>query len=125
MNVLPCTRAPCECELPGDFHTGVPGILAAMEDGRVAPQAIVERCDQCCRFDSDAAALARLVELGLADAAVVKAAKPFTVHLFAGIRVTFSGVLASGSASGRTRICERMLDIFIEFPLGYRCGRRR
>ena len=59
MNVDPRTREPCDCELPGYFHTGVPGILAAMEDGRVAPQAIVERCDQCCRFETDVAALAR------------------------------------------------------------------
>ena len=95
MNVDPRTREPCDCELPGYFHTRVPGILAAMEDGRVAPQAIVERCDQCCRFESDAAALARLVELGLAKAALDGTAKPFTVHCFAVVRVTFSGVLAA------------------------------
>jgi hypothetical protein len=36
----------CACEFPGDFHSGVPGILAAMERGRLAPGAVVERCDQ-------------------------------------------------------------------------------
>ena len=95
MNVDRRTREPCDCELPGDFHTGVPGILAAMKDGRVAPQAVVERCDQCCRFESDAAALARLVELGLVKATPDGKAKPFTVHCFAVVRVTFPGVLAA------------------------------
>ena len=94
MSVDPRTREPCDCELPGYFHTGVPGILAAMEDGRVAPQAIVERCDQCCRFETDAAALARLAELGLANVLPAEAATPFTVHCFAVVRVTFPGVLA-------------------------------
>ena len=95
MNVDRRTREPCDCELPGCFHTGVHGVLAAMEDGRVAPQAIVERCDQCCRFESDAAALARLVELGLARAAFDGTAKPYTVYCFAVVRVTFPGVLAA------------------------------
>jgi len=66
-----------------------------MEDGLVAPRAIVERCDQCCRFESDAAALARLVELGLVGAAFDGIAKPYTVHCFAIVRVTFPGVLAA------------------------------
>ena len=85
----------CDCELLGSFQTGVPGILAAMENGRVAPQSIVERCDQCCRFESDAAALARLVELGLADAVYAGTRKRFTVHCLAVVRVTFPGVVAS------------------------------
>ena len=95
MNVDCRTREPCDCELPGEFHTGVPGILAVMEDGQGAPQAVVERCDQCCRFETDAAALVRLVELGLAKAAPDGTAKPFTVHFFAVVRVTFPGVLAA------------------------------
>jgi len=107
MNVDRRTREPCDCELPGDFHTGVPGILAAMEDGRVAPQAIVERCDQCCRFESDAAALARLVELGLAKAALDETAKPFTVICFAVVRATFPGVLAADPKAAVQRTLER------------------
>ena len=81
----------CECEEPGDFCCGVPGVLAAMQDGRLAPQAVVERCDQCCRFESDAAARARLVELGLADAPE-QDLKSFTVHCFAVVRIRFPGV---------------------------------
>jgi hypothetical protein len=95
MSVDPRTREPCDCELPGYFHTGVPGVLAAMEDGLVAPRAIVERCDQCCRFESDAAALARLVELGLVRTPLDGTAKSYTVHCFAVVRVTFPGVLAA------------------------------
>ena len=54
----------CDCELPGDFSSGVPGVLARMEGGRLHPEAVVELCDQCCRFESDAAARSRLVEFG-------------------------------------------------------------
>ncbi len=56
--------APCECEKPGYFCSGVPGILAHIEDGRLAPGAKVERCDLCRRYPTDKAALARLRELG-------------------------------------------------------------
>lgn len=59
-------KSPCACELPGFFQCGVPGVLAHLEEGRLAPGATVERCDLCGRFDSDEAALARLQELGLA-----------------------------------------------------------
>ena len=56
----------CECELPGFFCSGVPGILAHMENGRLAEGSDVERCDLCCRYPSDAAAREKLQELGLA-----------------------------------------------------------
>jgi hypothetical protein len=56
----------CECEQPGAFCSGVPGILAHMEGGRLAPGAGVERCDLCRRYPSDEAALDRLRELGRA-----------------------------------------------------------
>ncbi len=56
----------CDCEAAGFFCAGVPGILAHLENGRVAPGAKVERCDLCQRFPDDAAALAKLQELGLA-----------------------------------------------------------
>ena len=54
----------CECEKPGYFCSGVPGILARMEDGRLAPGAKVQRCDLCRRYPTDEAALKRLQELG-------------------------------------------------------------
>jgi len=56
----------CDCEYPGFYYSGVPGIIAHMKDGRLAPGAKVERCDLCRRYPSDAAALQRLRELGYA-----------------------------------------------------------
>ena len=56
---------PCVCELPGYYHSGVPGVLARLENGRVASGARIERCDVCRRYASDEAARARLAELGL------------------------------------------------------------
>jgi len=85
-------RAPCECELPGDFYTGVPGILAAMENGRLAPGAVVERCDLCERYPSDVAAAAKLHELGLAASAECPT---FDLHLYAVVQVEFPGIVAS------------------------------
>ena len=57
---------PCDCELPGFFHCGIPGILAHFENGRLAPGATVERCDQCERYATDEAARQKLVDLGRA-----------------------------------------------------------
>ena len=54
----------CECEKPGFFCSGVPGILAHMEDGHLAEGAQVNRCDLCQRYPSDEAAFERLRELG-------------------------------------------------------------
>lgn len=59
-------EATCDCQRPGYFCCGLPGILAHLEDGRLAPDASVERCDQCRRYESDGAARQKLVELGLA-----------------------------------------------------------
>jgi hypothetical protein len=56
--------ARCECERPGFFCSGVPGILAHMENGRLANDAAVERCDLCKRYPSDEAAAKKLRELG-------------------------------------------------------------
>lgn len=64
---LNSVREPCDCELPGYFFSGVPGIIARMDNGRLAPGAAVERCDLCCRYESDEAARQKLVELELAD----------------------------------------------------------
>jgi len=55
---------PCDCEKPGHFRSGVPGILAHLKNGRLTPGAKVERCDLCQRYPSDEAALERLRELG-------------------------------------------------------------
>ena len=54
----------CDCELPGHFYSGVPGIIARFVDGQLAPDAAVERCDACERYPSDEAALEKLRELG-------------------------------------------------------------
>lgn len=59
----------CECEEPGYFCSGVPGILAHLDDGRLAEGAKVERCDACCLYPNDEAALAKLIELGIAHPA--------------------------------------------------------
>ena len=56
----------CQCEYPGPYFTGVPGILAAMDNGRLAPGASVERCDLCQRYESDEAAYHKLIELRMA-----------------------------------------------------------
>jgi hypothetical protein len=60
-------RYRCECELPGHFCCGVPGILAHLENGRLPEGAKVERCDLCRRYPCDQAALERLRELGYAQ----------------------------------------------------------
>jgi hypothetical protein len=54
----------CECEEPGCFYSGVPGILARVENGKLVPGTKVERCDLCQRYSSDEAALEKLRELG-------------------------------------------------------------
>jgi len=54
----------CECEEPGYFCSGIPGILAHLENGHLPEGAVVERCGLCCRYPSDAAALEKLREIG-------------------------------------------------------------
>lgn len=61
---LPSEEVCCDCQLPGFFCSGVPGIVAHVENGRLSPTAKVERCDACQRYPSDEAALAKLRELG-------------------------------------------------------------
>jgi hypothetical protein len=70
----------CDCETPGFFYAGVPGILAHLKDGRVAPGALVERCDRCCRFASDEEALAKIQELGIAERSSVLPESKREVH---------------------------------------------
>jgi hypothetical protein len=58
----------CECQRPGRFCSGVPGILAKVrKDGRLAARAKVERCDLCRRYPSDQAAYRALQCLGLTE----------------------------------------------------------
>jgi hypothetical protein len=98
-------RAECECELAGPFHTGVPGVLAAMQDGRLAPGSVVERCDQCERFPTDAAALAALKERGLVNGDAPS--RSFTVHCYAVVRVKFPGVVASDEKAAAAQVLDR------------------
>ena len=56
----------CDCERPGFFHCGVAGILAHLDNGKLAKGAAVKRCDLCDRYPSDEAAYQKLVELGIA-----------------------------------------------------------
>ena len=82
----------CECQRPGDFFCGVPGVLAHVENGRVSPDCRVERCDFCRRIASDAAAEDRLRRLGMFAPADPRAFEPagrqtFTVHCFVVVRV--------------------------------------
>jgi hypothetical protein len=53
----------CECEKRGFFCSGIPGILAHMENGRLAEGAKVNRCDLCQRYPSDEAAFEKLRQL--------------------------------------------------------------
>lgn len=103
---MSCNHCLCECERPGPLRTGEPGILATMESGRVSPHAVVERCDQCRRYPTDAAALARLSELGLTNAAA--ASRPtFIVHCDVIARVTFTGVVADDAQSAAQQVRDR------------------
>jgi hypothetical protein len=103
---MPRHQCLCVRELPGLFHTCEPGILAAIESDRVAPDAVVERCDQCRRYPTDDAALARLYELGLAEPGA--AAEPtFTVHCYAVVRVKFPGVVAKDAPSAAQQVRDR------------------
>ena len=70
-NPGPHNQYRCECELPGQFCSGVPGILAHLENGLLPEGATVERCGLCCRYASDAAALEKLQELGYAPPVIV------------------------------------------------------
>lgn len=56
---------PCSCEQPGHFASGIPGILASLDHGRLVPGTEVQRCDLCQRYPTDEAARVRLMELGL------------------------------------------------------------
>lgn len=106
---MPHSRKPCECELAGPYCTGVPGILATMQDGHVAPSAVVERCDFCRRCPSDATAFSKLRELALVDADSTNEGQPssFTVQCYAVVRVEFPGIVADDQNSAASRVLDR------------------
>ena len=66
LNIRQHRSGVCKCELPGDFFSGVPGIIAQLKNARLVPGAKVERCDSCQRYESDEAARQKLIELGMA-----------------------------------------------------------
>jgi hypothetical protein len=76
------------------------------DSGRLIPDAIVERCDLCCRFGCDADARAKLVELGLDDPP--QALASYTVHCFAVVRVTFPGLQAASAKEAAQRAMDRL-----------------
>jgi hypothetical protein len=77
-----------------------------MENGRLAPGAVVERCDLCRRYPTDAAARDRLRELGLANGELDDA-RTFSVHCYAVVRVKFPGVVASDARSAARQVRDR------------------
>lgn len=96
----------CPCELPGLFRTGVPGILARVENGRLVPGAKVERCDLCQRYASDEAARAKLLELGIP--VPPEDAELYTVRGWVTVQVTLPEILAGSPREA----AERARDLF-------------
>ncbi len=98
----------CECEQPGYLNCGVPGVIAHLENGRISPDAKVERCDQCQRYPDDAAARKKLVERGLVwehDPHLER----YMVHVYATVRVTF-GEMQAASPQAAARAAEELFD---------------
>lgn len=97
----------CACMEPGYFYCGVPGIIAHLDNGRLAPDARVERCDLCQRFADDDAARQKLSELSLVWQEPTK--RCYTVHLYATVRVTFRE-LEAVSHEAAARMAEQLFD---------------
>lgn len=55
----------CECEQPGYYYSGVPGIIARVVKGKLAPGDVPEKCELCDRYPYDADAAVKLAELGI------------------------------------------------------------
>lgn len=98
----------CACMTPGFFCCGVPGVIAHLQDGHVAADAKVERCDQCCLYADDESARQRLNALGLM-AALASQSTSYAVHCYAIVRVRLSGIQAS-SPQNAAREAERRFD---------------
>lgn len=110
--IPPAEAEPCECEQPGHFCSGVRGVLAHLENGRVVPTCEIERCDVCRRYDSDEAAEAVLREAGLFSAGDPRSLAPgerretYTVHCYATVRVKLAGIPADNPHDAARRASE-------------------
>ncbi|MBX3436986.1 MAG: hypothetical protein KF861_05815 [Planctomycetaceae bacterium] len=98
----------CACMEPGYFRSGVPGVIAHLDNGRLAPGAKVERCDHCRRYPDDDAARRKLVELGLVWQQDVPLHR-YTVHVYATVRLTF-GELEAVSHEAAARMADELFD---------------
>ncbi len=105
---LPEPLAPYECKLPGYFHCGVPGVIAHLENGRLRPDAKVERCDQCQRYPDDDAARQKMSELDLVWQHELHLQR-YTVHLYATVRITY-GELEAPSYEAAARMADELFD---------------
>jgi len=104
----PDPLVPCECELPGYFHCGIPGIIAHLDNGRLAPDAKVERCGLCRRYPDDQAARKKLGELGLVWGKLATR-RNYNVHVYATVRVTL-GPLEAVSHETAARMADELFD---------------
>ncbi|MBA3481433.1 MAG: hypothetical protein H0T51_06420, partial [Pirellulales bacterium] len=104
--VLSCeVDARCDCEAPGYYCCGVPGVLAVIENGKVAPGAVVERCDACERFASDEAARQKLVSLGMMEDDPRQ--PTFTVYAYAIVQTKHEGVAAASARDAAKAVSDR------------------
>jgi hypothetical protein len=102
-------RSPsCDCQTPGLFQSGVPGVLAQVVQGRLVPDTPVWHCPRCRRYPHDDAALAALRALGIAGDGP-PAAATYTVQCYVTLRVTLTGIVAddahSAAMTARDRFC--------------------
>ena len=97
----------CPCETPGPLYTGVPGVLAEMRDGRVAPGADIERCRRCRRYPNNFAALAALNARGLIPwKQAADGTRCFTVHCYAVVRVSLPGIIARNHKEAAAQVID-------------------
>lgn len=113
----PEPATPCDCEQPGYFHCGVPGVLAHVEDGRVMADFDVERCDQCRRYPNDATAREALRERGILQEP--ESSQTYTVNAFLTVRVRL-GRIPAASHVGAARHARQMLS-WLAGHLGAEC----
>ena len=97
----------CECEKPGRFHTGVPGVIAEMRNGQVAPGAEIARCDECRRFPHALAAFSALNARGLIHwNRDNDDRRRFTVHCYALVRVSFPDIVARSEKDAAAQVLD-------------------
>ena len=105
---LPEKYCRCSCMTPSYFHSGVPGILAYLENGRLPRHGKVERCDQCRCYPDDESAFQQLVELGLVWETGSRP-RLYTVHCYVSVRIPLHGIPAS-TPQDAARIANAMFD---------------